>query len=154
VVNQAFVDDTECRNCTDYRVDNDISADAQMLRRLWDMSHSNLLDRLSSDECLSAYSTPIQSTRRNLLVLTANENIKLPVDRFSDGFPSKTGINTTNLARISHFNAVSGLTPYQEGDAFSWICTGLPSSDAPCINRIEEIQSAPQPWTIAQWPVN
>jgi hypothetical protein len=151
VVNQAFVDDPECHNCTDTIPKSaSATAHAQMLKSLWSMSRNNLLDRLEPDECLSAYGTMIQSTRRNLLFVTANENVKSTVDPTAIGFPRMPYINNTNWALIRHFDATKGLEQYQ--DPLDWACTGLTraaSGETRCINRIEEIRSAPQPWTLS-----
>jgi hypothetical protein len=106
------------------------------------MSRSNSFDRLTRDECLSAYGTTIQSTRLNLLVVTTNEIGSSRIPR----------INNTNLAFIGNFNATEGLEQYQ--DPLYWACTGFSHGDGskrtpPCINRIEEIRNAPQLWTIS-----
>lgn len=56
VVNQAFVDDPVCQNCTDTTSDRpELLAGAAMLKSLWNQSRHGELDRLSPAECLSAY---------------------------------------------------------------------------------------------------
>lgn len=111
-----------------------------MLEDLWGMSKSGTLEKLSPAECLSAYGIPTQSTRRNLLVVTANENVA-PRD-----YPY---INNTNFGTIMREDARQRLKLFKrDSSALSWICSGL-AQRGPCMNFIEGIKNAPEPWTLA-----
>lgn len=148
VVSQAFVDDPNCQNCTDTSSNEPkVIASAAMLKSLWTQSRNGKLDRLSPAECLSAYGTLVQSTRRNLLIVTADENIVSAPTQFS--FPSDRDINNTNWYQYDYFDAVNALRHYQRNfDELYWICSELPRKTTPCINRIGELRQAPQSWVV------
>jgi hypothetical protein len=69
LVNQAFIDDTECRNCTG--LDYNSRRTETTMGILWSKLRKGSLEKLSADKCVSAYGAIIQSERRNLLVVTA-----------------------------------------------------------------------------------
>lgn len=148
VVSQAFVDDPNCQNCTDTSSNEPkVIASAAMLKSLWTQSRNGKLDRLSPAECLSAYGTLVQSTRRNLLIVTADENIVSAPTQFS--FPSDRDINNTNWYQYGYFDAVNALRHYQRNfDELYWMCSELPRKTTPCINRIRELRQAPQSWVV------
>jgi hypothetical protein len=149
LVSQAFVDDTECRNCTDARPE--MIKSARMLETLWNKSRNGSLKRMSPDECLAAYGTLIQSSWRSLLVVTKNDPSypELTEEVLEDLSP---GINNTNLYQISGFGAPTSLGLWQQ--PLGWICSGLPKDNSevrslPCINRLGEIKPASQPWVLS-----
>ncbi|KAH7392189.1 hypothetical protein DE146DRAFT_661877 [Phaeosphaeria sp. MPI-PUGE-AT-0046c] len=148
VVSQAFVDDPDCQNCTD-TISNEpaVIELAARLKGLWEQSRKSELDRLSPMDCLSAYGTIIQTTRRNLLVVTANENIVPAPAHLS--FPFDRDINNTNWYQYDYFNATTALGHYQRNsDTLQWICSELPRTNTPCINRIGELKQAAQSWVV------
>jgi hypothetical protein len=150
LVSQAFVDDSECRNCT--AAIPDAASDAEMMRSLYEKSRNGSLERLDAAECVSAYGTLIQSTRRNLLVVTANENINSgSTDTIYP--PDSPYINNTNWYMIQRSVATEGLRAYARlaDSPVDWICSGLPyHTNSICINELEAIKSGSQAWTLSR----
>ena len=150
LVSQAFVDDSECRNCT--AAIPDAASDAEMLRGLYEKSRNGSLERLDAAECVAAYGTLIQSTRRNLLVVTANEDVNLgPADMIYP--PERPYINNANWYMIERSVATEGLRAYARiaDSPVDWICSGLPDpGDSICINELEAIKSGSQAWTLSR----
>jgi hypothetical protein len=145
LVSQAFVDDTECRNCTNADPDGFHDA-ATTLKSLWSKSQSGSLIRLTPGECVAAYGTAIQTKWRNLLIVTADN------EKYS---------NFTNILLLEDWMAVNNTNVYMgwredalmnielRDEVLGWICSGLtPHQDSQCVDRLGEINSAPQPWVI------
>ena len=70
-VSETFLGTTECQNCTDIFPFG--TGEGVVLENLWAKLQNNSLDRLNPAECIAAYGTLVQSARRNLLVVIADE---------------------------------------------------------------------------------
>jgi hypothetical protein len=153
-VSQAFVDSPKCENCTNLDIPDPDVRDSfgvgktlagKMLENLWTKSRNGSLDRLNPAECIAAYGTLVQSTRRNLLVVIANEH----VDYFEevhtlDGYRD---LHTPNLLMTWESLAPYSLTDGERGSYLEWMCEGLPvNPDVQCSSRLAEL--SPQNWTI------
>lgn len=109
-VSQSFTDDTDCLNC-------DKIADfsyRQIIQSMHQKVRNGELDRLEAADCISQYSTMIQSFRRNLLLVAAN-----------DKFPAKSDFppfNDTNVYYASEFDSEYATSSSQSIDAYAWIC--------------------------------
>ncbi|KAJ4311882.1 hypothetical protein N0V94_007729 [Neodidymelliopsis sp. IMI 364377] len=150
VVNQAFVDDSECRNCTN--AGPRVMPDAEILKDLWSKSKNGSLDKLDPIDCVKDYATLIQSKRRNVLLVTANDNVDpSQLDPAVQPNPSDPWFNLTNVYQASRFDASQGLSYYQNEEALDWICSGLPyvKGSPPCIGRIKEITNPSHKWMVA-----
>lgn len=136
MVNEEFLAGSQCRNCQ-----SDENIYSLSVKNLWDKSHNNTLDRLSTADCLTAYATRIQSTRRNLLLVTRDKNNDVNITAY---FPNLSYINNTDLYWTQSFDADEGLGQRRGGDSLSWICSGLPDREGlPCQSRIGEITNDP-----------
>lgn len=143
-VNQAFVDDTECRNCTDGTV----------ISNLWKQSKSNDLEKLMPADCLNEYGIGIQSYRRNLLLVVG------------DGISNMTSVDETGMLpysqrqydiRVNNTNVYSryGFDAYQAMTSpftpFAWIFTGdnVESSRTRLGSyALGEIKRSPESWRV------
>lgn len=87
----------------------------------------------------------IQSNRRNLLMVTSDENIE---SKYVIPPPEYFVTNNTNTFWSGSFDAAEALQQDQFEDSYGWICSGLDYSakDILCANRVEEIKSAPHTW--------
>jgi hypothetical protein len=147
VVSEEFIKDTECRNCT--AADQSVIPTAEILKDLWRKSRNGLLDKLTPADCVDAYSTLIQSTRSNLLVVTAR---KSPSPRPIAGLYSldDSYINSTDVYLIRNSDAVERLNQYQGNDPLAWLCSGLPGKrDIACQMRLGELKDISQPWELS-----
>lgn len=156
-VSQTFVESPKCQNCTNLDVlgpsvydesDAGKTLPGKMLENIWAKSRNGSLDRLDPAECIAAYGTLIQSTRRNLLVVIADEHVDRDVEEVytSSGYRD---LHTPNLLMTWSFSAQYSLGYWgRRGDTIPWICSDLPYKDGVrCSNRLTEL--SPQNWTIS-----
>lgn len=155
VVSEAFLDDPQCQNCTSGATsqDNSNPSGGDLLRAIWQKSREGALQKLEPSECINAYGVMTQSTRRNLLAVVANENIRsgLP-DMAYPPTSTLTHNNNTNLYEVMSSSAAQGLAHYRySGTPFDWICSGLVQApDTLCLDRLADIKSSPQPWNMSR----
>jgi hypothetical protein len=179
-VSQAFVDSPKCQNCTDLDPPDPNAGKyssagkttvgnanvGKMLENLWAKSRNGSLDHLDPAECIAAYGTLIQSSRRNLLIVIANEHVDRDFERLIPPF-GIPGLHMPDLLEHWPFSAQYSLGYWgRKADTIGWMCHGLPSkTDVQCSNRLAEL--SPQNWTISsgcvqdikgnchsyQWPV-
>jgi len=124
-------------------------SDAPLLISLWTKLHNGSLDRLEPAECIDAYGVPIQSSRRSLFVVIANENVSpeilLPED------PTINGASNKYILEAWNSNAGENLRHYKNSadPMIGWICSALrgKADDEPCINYLGEIRNS-EPWMI------
>lgn len=120
-----------------------------MLKGLWSRARNNSLDRLSPAQCIAAYGTLVQSTRRNLLVVTTKKTDE-PALAGNNILPELPWINTTDLYMISNVKAADGLKHYRWNDPLRWMCSSLPwKTDTECVNRLGEIKTGPGEWVVS-----
>ncbi|KAJ4993561.1 hypothetical protein SVAN01_01109 [Stagonosporopsis vannaccii] len=148
VVSQTFVDDPVCQNCTNVMPLSELYS--SQFNDLWAKLRDGSLQRLEPAECIDAYGIPIQSSRRNLFVVVANENIRPVVTDFD--YPTANWTNNKNLLLAWNSNARYGLDHYkaQADPMIGWICSGLrekPPLEL-CINHLEKLRSSSEPWMI------
>jgi hypothetical protein len=145
LVNEAFLDDPECRNCTEkYSSDPYYSSRYKGLLSLWDQSRNNSLDRLEPAECIAQYATALQSYRRNVLLVIDSTQSDLPPQN-----RNLTYLNNTNTFWVGAFDALDGMDPGNAPDSYNWICSSLDyDSNSNCANRIGTIKSAPDSWKV------
>jgi hypothetical protein len=119
-----------------------------MLENLWAKSRNGSLDRLDPAECIAAYGTLIQSTRRNLLVVIADEHVDRDFERLLPEF-GIIGLHIPDLLSTWSFSAQYSLSFWgRREDTIGWMCRDLPSkTGVQCSNRLAEL--SPQNWTIS-----
>lgn len=150
VVSQAFLDDPQCQNCTD--AGSDTTSTGYLLKDLWEKSRNGSLQKLEPAECIDAYGVMIQSAKRNLLAVVANEDINPGLPNIV--YPPQTtynDVNNTNVYTVGRSSAADGLEHYrQSATPFDWICSGLtPTPDTLCLDKLGDIKSSSQPWNIS-----
>jgi hypothetical protein len=156
-VSQAFLDSPQCQNCTDTDPPdpNDVkdpnagkTTVGTMLENLWAKSRNGSLDRLNPAECIAAYGTLIQSTRRNLLVVIADEHVDRDFEPLLPGF-GILGLHNRDLLLAWSFSAPYSLSYSARGvGALDWMCLDLPRKPTvQCSDRLAEL--SPQNWTIS-----
>lgn len=144
-VSQSFLDDAECRNCSN---DRPYTRDG-LLETLWDKARADELDRLSPSQCLNEYASIIQSDRRNVLLIASDANFPPPDEN--------TYMNGSRAYWSDSFNADSAEGTTSAADAYGWICSGLKPEYAsnqdqvPCSDRVDEIKSATNAWRVGRY---
>jgi hypothetical protein len=155
VVTEDFINDTECRNCsTDASEPFDSYGTrgftGTILNNMWNMSKSGTLDRLSPAECLTAYNTPIQSNRRNLLFVANNE---YPLSRVNATVLSSVGyyvsVNNTNVYYVYHFSSVKGVErPMTQ--SLEWIISISQNTQA-YSKAVDNLSRSPDTWKVGPY---
>lgn len=143
IVNSAFLEDTSCTNCTN--TSPTYLPAGEMLNDLWLKSRNGSLDKLAPEDCIDAYGTLIQSTRRNLLVVISK---RITTIRTGNVFP---GMNNSNTLGYWRSTAQAGLRTYPKnyGSPIDWMCSDLSyKPDTLCIGRLEELKSSATGWTM------
>jgi hypothetical protein len=107
VVNENF-NRTDCNGCNQ----------TSIIYSLWNQSRNETLDELDANTCRTAYTTYIQSSRRNLLLVTDREtpnNSDQPFD------PNNSNVYNSYQfhPRFDGSRTVKGLPPFQ------WIYSGV-----------------------------
>ncbi|KZM27396.1 hypothetical protein ST47_g1466 [Ascochyta rabiei] len=152
-VSESFLESAECINCsTPPNKDTNLTEPLiapypnqefpYLLNGLWSKARNGTLDRLEPAECIDQYATLIQSTRRNVLLVASDEN-----------FPGKernTFINGSYVYDALAFASIDIYRPEQASNAYKWLCSGLPSSEAPCTSRISDIKSDFSAWRVGR----
>jgi hypothetical protein len=132
VVNQAFIDDTECRNCTKHGFIDD----------LW--TNSNTFDKLGPAECIAAYSTTIQSTRSHVLLVTNDTDFR----RSGPTWITDEGVDYTLTRPYELENLINIYFYFRPYFSYTWICSGDPTNrDKVCSELLDELKSAPE-WLV------
>jgi hypothetical protein len=106
-VNENF-NRTECDHCDQISI----------IYNLWNQSRNRTLEKLDANTCRTAYTTYIQSSRRNLLLVTNRErpdNSHQPFE-FND---ADVYIRYQFLPHLDETRIVTGLPPFQ------WIYSGV-----------------------------
>lgn len=159
LVNESFLDDPECRNCTDQRYYSSSYYSGLALLSLWNQSRHNALDKLEPADCIAQYATALQSYRRNVLLVIDSTQPDLPPQD-----SNLTYLNNTNTFWKESFDSSDGMDPQFAPDSYKWICSSLDyDSNSNCANRIGVIKSRPDAWKVGGtcsscndvlWPVH
>jgi hypothetical protein len=161
LVSQAFVDGIEDNNCIGRQVGFGATPSSQYnptFEHLSSMLHNGSLERLERTQCITEYAKMVQSTRRNLLLVATNEDVR-PKTNASSGLPSDRPCidnvkNNTGVYWMDQFWASIGLDPTLAENSYQWICLALQMSgeqrDVPCGHLIEEVREAPN-WRMYGW---
>ncbi|KAL1610130.1 hypothetical protein SLS60_001795 [Paraconiothyrium brasiliense] len=107
-------------------------------------ARGNKLDRLSNLECIREYEEPIQTKRRNVLLVAADDSMPAP---------NVTAHGTANIYAWNTFDASAASTMQSAMNSYGWICsddTKL-SYRAPCSTLIDAIKSKPDHWKVGHW---
>lgn len=146
---EAFLNDTECRNCT-----------WPELEKLWSSSKSpngglDGLDRLETTQCLKEYSVYVQSRRRNLLLVTREDdfvgerNYSKPPDYIN--YESDKRVENSNIYQTFRFNAEMATRPgFTWEHPYAWILSGDHSDRTP-EEALQELERAPQTWKVGSY---
>ncbi|KAF2792690.1 hypothetical protein K505DRAFT_338477 [Melanomma pulvis-pyrius CBS 109.77] len=122
-VSQSFIDSPKCDGCNDLNENR-----TNLINRLHESARDGGLERLENIDCINEYAQMIQTSRRNVLVVTSDN--KRALDDNAENFSIK----------VSTY------------DSYSWICSGLDSS-LRCYQLIDEVRNNPQGWVVYSHPV-
>ncbi|KAJ4299332.1 hypothetical protein N0V90_004577 [Kalmusia sp. IMI 367209] len=114
------------------------------VRMMHEKSRNNSLDRLTNLDCIREYSEPIQSNRRNVLLVSADD--KMPS-------PNATANGVDELYAYSFFSAHDASESSSAVDSYDWMCTNDTNYDSnmnyiPCSNLVEGHKNAPDDWNV------
>jgi hypothetical protein len=107
VVNENF-NRTECSHCDQ----------TSIIYNLWNQSRNRTLEKLDANTCRAAYTTYIQSSRRNLLLVTDRERPDNS-HQTSDSHNSNVYIGYPSLLQLDKTTIDTGMPP------FEWIYSGI-----------------------------
>jgi hypothetical protein len=126
VANQAFIDDTECRNCSE----------TSLIYNLW--ANSTTFDKLGPADCIAEYGAAIQPTRSHVLLVTNDTDFRNV--RHDWEFPDLNRHGVKDVANIYLY--------HEPRISFRWICSGEPTYEKKsCQGLLEKIKSAQQ-WRV------
>lgn len=111
---------------------------------MYTKARDNKLDRLSNADCIVEYAESIQTKRRNVLLVTADD--RMPP-------PNSTEQGTViNIYAYTSFEAGAASSSTWVLELYKWICSGLDPnlrSQSPCSNHISGIKNASESWTVS-----
>ncbi len=160
-VSQSFIDNTECTNCTvgppvssnsasfnyrsglyfpGYPTLSGLQEDAlhnisDILEDLHKAAHLGKLERLDPADCIMQYSTLLQTSRRNVLLVASDSH-----------FPSSENNTFRRNSQVywaGHFAA-----DIFETYTYSWICSGLEDYSNDCLNSVSQVKQNPENWRV------
>ncbi|KAF1972724.1 hypothetical protein BU23DRAFT_534554 [Bimuria novae-zelandiae CBS 107.79] len=146
-VRESFIKNASCGDCgaqfgNPYDFGHDYESDvAKTVRTMHEKARNRTLDRLSNSECIREYAESIQSKRRNVLLVAADN--KMPS-------PNVTANGTTSdIYAYNSFEATTASNKDEAMNAYSWICSSNPTwKYTYCSNLVNGIQNAPEQWTV------
>ncbi|KAF9728855.1 hypothetical protein PMIN06_002451 [Paraphaeosphaeria minitans] len=112
---------------------------------MYEKARYNNLDRLSNIDCIREYAESIQTKRRNVLLVTADE--KMPTPNTTDqGTP-------INIFSINLYQAEQANYPKTAINLYDWICSGYSDTIAstpqqPCSTFISGVKSTSGNWKV------
>lgn len=110
-------------------------------------AQDNTLDRLSNAECINAYAEPIQSVRRNVLLVAADDKMPSP--------NTTAGGNSSDVYAINYFYANQASKSNAAMNSYLWICSALNSlTKEYCSNLVDGIKSASEDWKVGSVSAN
>jgi hypothetical protein len=97
------------------------------------------LERLEPHDCLNQYATAIQSDRRHLLLVAADEKFpRIEENRFMNGSHVYWGLP---------FYANAASSSGHAANAYDWVCTGLHKTGS-CSSLVAELRPQDVAWTV------
>lgn len=158
MVSEAFLDGTECRNCSSKPVTPGFT-----LQDLWTKAHDNTLERLEPAQCIDQYATLVQTERRNLLLVASNRHFNQSKPYPLDGYPAGVQKSTTmNVYWMQTFAAAAAEDTQYAVHSYDWICSAMPTPSSDmigCSTTVETIKASPTSWHVSdvyngdKWPV-
>ncbi|KAF2439612.1 hypothetical protein P171DRAFT_525453 [Karstenula rhodostoma CBS 690.94] len=151
-VRESFISSPDCADCaesflggeaTDFYFSNyNLSVVAPMM---YEKARDNKLDRLSNIDCIGEYAKSIQTNRRNVLLVTADNRMPTP-NTTAKGTP-------INIYSYNIFYAGQAKEVETAISSYEWICSGYPrsygSNPLPCSASVDGIKSASDKWTVS-----
>ncbi|KAF3005003.1 hypothetical protein E8E13_008650 [Curvularia kusanoi] len=111
-------------------------------KTIYDSVRNGSYERLENLECINAYAQLLQTRRRNLVLVAAD-----------DSYPESTGI-LDQYGADSHiywdldFDGVNTIQIEETSKAFRWMCSSVNSTHTNCPVAIEQFRAAPETWTV------
>lgn len=97
------------------------------------------LDRLEPSDCISRYSTSIQSNRRHVLLVASDDN-----------FPATSEnryMNNSHVYWASPFYADDATSGEQAANSYNWMCSAM-NIDGVCSNNVDIVRGSPDSWRV------
>ncbi|KAJ4350012.1 uncharacterized protein N0V89_008633 [Didymosphaeria variabile] len=146
-VRESFINSPDCGECgaifsnTTVAVGNYNTAIPDVARMMLKKARNNKLDRLSNLDCIREYAEPIQTKRRNVLLVTADD--RMPA-------PNVTANGTANIYAWNDFDASAASIVSSAMNSYGWICSDDPTWrwTSPCSTLIDAIKSKPDDWKV------
>lgn len=114
---------------------------------LYEMARNKQLDRLSNVDCIREYAEPIQTKRRNVLLVAADNKMPAP-NVTADG-------RAINIYAYNKFLASSAKDQIRAMNSYGWICSDISywtfgNSSHWCSTLLSEINKAPDNWRVGE----
>ena len=154
-VGEAFLHDKQCTNCSDEVMhQNDtkprftdgvprktvleaIPGEIPMaLESLWSNARAGTLERLEPAQCIDEYATSIQSNRKNLLLVSGDDNFPSPMENYF--------IHGSHVYWAAKFEVGAAAESAAASKAFQWVCSMLDKKHeylaTPCSVEVEDVR--------------
>ncbi|PVH98584.1 hypothetical protein DM02DRAFT_615710 [Periconia macrospinosa] len=144
-VNESFLHDENCFNCSN--ITRKWGYEKSPIPEIWEKARNGGYERLSKAQCIEEYAQLLQSKRRNVLLVAAD-------DRFPR-LPLSMG-NSTRIYAADIVFASNAADPGTVMDSYKWICPSAWSGgkklyhNNSCAERVNEIKSAPDQWRVGE----
>ncbi|KAL1792900.1 hypothetical protein ACET3X_009407 [Alternaria dauci] len=142
-VGEAFLKDEHCTNCLETPTyGNDPSEVTSTLEGLWSKARSGRLERLDSSKCIDEYAISIQTNRRNLLLVSEDDELSSPTNN--------TFMKGSHAYWATKFETYDWFTPKKGSLTFEWICSQLDHGRTPCSASIENLKKQ-NSWQVGEY---
>lgn len=112
---------------------------------MYEKARKGELERLSNADCIREYGQMIQSTRRNVLLVAAD-----------DKYPPRElyAIGASHVYAANQIDATDASDPREAVSIYNWICSGPSHRDEmygnrPCVMNIEGVKKDPDHWNVS-----
>lgn len=111
-------------------------------KEMYDGVRNGTYERLEALECIDAYARLLQTKRRNLVLVAADES-----------YPTSTGQlkrygTDSHVYWVVNFDGVDTIQDTKTSQAFRWMCSSINSTDTNCPVAIQQFKTAPETWTV------
>ena len=123
---------------------------------MYELVQNTTFDRLDNIDCINAYAQPIQTKRRNLLLVAEDTDYLLMngTNQYGHDYLLTTGTNEfRDDSHVYWHTSYQGDVTEQDdvsspSNAFYWMCSSIENQN--CLSAVQQIKEAPSTWTISK----